>query len=502
MFSLRKLHETARSILFELENLTPCYTHKEADFKDSQISVWDDMCCQPDLLTRSICSQHLDNVKVLLENGFSLDKDHHYPHKQLINVLHWAFYANNARIFKFFIKNGCALKENDAFFYDPKYKKNFKFSILLYALKNKAKFKNFDSFFENLNFDDFDFMLDESIYERLGEPELIEMFESMFELGFSLNEKLLVVAKYTFGSYLRKGLDEFMCSQLFVCLYQNGIRPNLIDYLVNKYAEKFGLDAARDEIVQVVCQSDSCFHLGLFFFMELSLKTSNLIMLLRCLFLYLNRSSVIKLRKMLNKPFHNFANFHFMFYFDDIASPLIENDANYKESFLFKRKYFQIFELFLRYCVFEAKDFYNIACHIGLYVEVDERNLKKSLEFFVLFVFYFLENELATTDFILEWAFEILKSLDDDSISGYSRLLIEKLVYLVCETYKKTPKSLLRLCRQKIRDEIQVINDEDLNKLDLPKELNLYLRNTLLIDEDFFYSNYEFLFNRAKELLE
>ena len=43
MYSFRNMHEIARSILYELENLTCCYTYKETNFKDNGISIEDDI---------------------------------------------------------------------------------------------------------------------------------------------------------------------------------------------------------------------------------------------------------------------------------------------------------------------------------------------------------------------------------------------------------------------------------------------------------------------------
>ena len=502
MYSFRDLHEIARSVLYELENLTCCYTYKETNFKDNRMSIEDDMCWQPDILTRSVCSKYLDNVKVIVENGINLENA--YPHKELKSALHWAFYADNIKIFKCLIKNGCFLNENDIF-YDPKYKKNFRFSILLYVLKNKSKFKNFDYFFENLKFDDFHFMYKQNIYEHLNEQDIVEMYEDMFEFGFNINEKLLVIShyKYIFHFYLSKGLNDFMYSQLFVCIYQNGIKPNLINYLVGKYASIYGMDAARNEIVQIISLSESTYHLNLYFYMEVELRTSNLIMILKILFPYLNRSSIIDLRQTLNKPFRNFANFHFMFYFNDTVSPLIENESNTK-NYLFRRKYFQIFNILIKYCAFKETCFDDTLYFIYLatfdfHQEMDNQNFKKSLEFFVLYVLYFIENGILNTDYILNWVNN--KIIDNSSISTDKQLFISKLVGLICEKYNKTPKRLIKLCRQKIRNTIQIITDEDINKLDLPKELNSYLKNTILLNENYFHSYYGYLVNCANELL-
>ena len=502
MYSLKRLHETARSILYEIQNLTCCYTYKETNFKDSGISIYDDMCCQPDLLTRLICSQYFSNAKILFENGFKSDTDYLYAHEELKTVLHWALYANNIQIFKFLVKNGYTIKDNDIF-YDAKYEKNFGFSVLLYVLKNKSKFENFDYFFDNLEFSDFDFMNKENIYKHLNEQELIEMFEFMFEIGFNLNANSLVVSRYSFRMVIQEDLNDFMCSQLFACIYQNNIKPNLINYLVNAYIERYGIDAARNEIVKLIAQSVLIFHEYLFFCRETDLETTSMITILNLLFQNLDRSAIIRLRKKLSKLF---ANFHFLNYFDNKLSPLIEKDSNYRDCYLFKRNYFKIFDIFIKYCVFEANDFYNISVHIDvgftklLYSEMDSLNSKHTFEFKVLFALYFLENANVNSDFILEWGKCEMPTFY--LLSSSSKLLIEKMVCLMCEKFDKTPKSLLQLCRQKIRDSVEIVTDESIDTLGLPKKLNLYLKNTILIDEKDFYSFYDYLFKSANELLE
>lgn len=125
-----------------------------------------------------------------------------------------------------------------------------------------------------------------------------------------------------------------MCSQLFVCINQNSIKPSLINYLVNKYVENYGIEAARNEIVRVISCSSTNYHLNLFHLKEVFLETANMLIILKTLLRYLNRYSIINLRKALNTPF-NFVDYHFLFYFHNIVSPSIENDSNYRDCYLF-----------------------------------------------------------------------------------------------------------------------------------------------------------------------
>ena len=136
---------------------------------------------QPDVLSRAISSQSIENVQLLLDNGLDLQNFKTYPFKKFKSPLHWAHYCNNIEMFHLLIKNGSIFNHDDIF-YDFNHKKNFKFSLYLHFLREN----NFN-ILNILKFDPGQFMTSFKLYEHLKNDEIIEIFESLFKIGFSLN---------------------------------------------------------------------------------------------------------------------------------------------------------------------------------------------------------------------------------------------------------------------------------------------------------------------------
>ena len=176
------MHETARSILYEVDELDCCYNYEntEFDFNADKLtsSILEEMYIQPDILCRAICSNSIDNLRLLAENGYNLVK--HYKHPKFKSSLHWAYYCDNLEIFNYLLESGCSINENDIF-YDPEHKKNFKFALYLHFYKEKR-----EEIYKSLKFDDLFYLTNYNLYEhyRNGD-DIINLFESLFKIGFS-----------------------------------------------------------------------------------------------------------------------------------------------------------------------------------------------------------------------------------------------------------------------------------------------------------------------------
>ena len=140
IFSFKKLHETARSILYEVDKLDCCYNYEntEFDFNADKLtsSILEEMYIQPDILCRAICSNSIDNLRLLAENGYNLVK--HYKHPKFKSSLHWAYYCDNLEIFNYLLESGCSINENDIF-YDPEHKKISNLLYIYIFIKKKEK---------------------------------------------------------------------------------------------------------------------------------------------------------------------------------------------------------------------------------------------------------------------------------------------------------------------------------------------------------------------------
>jgi hypothetical protein len=85
MFSLEFLLNKFSEILYEEANLNSCFKFKDECFVEKSTNsnkigdIYNDMMIQPDLLTRAICSQNLNNLKSLVKFGYELNKSIIFP---------------------------------------------------------------------------------------------------------------------------------------------------------------------------------------------------------------------------------------------------------------------------------------------------------------------------------------------------------------------------------------------------------------------------------------
>ena len=67
-----------------MDDFSGCFSYKpKLEKQENEVnSIYDEMVYQPDIITRAICSQYTNNVKLLVENGFKLENVK-YDHKIL-----------------------------------------------------------------------------------------------------------------------------------------------------------------------------------------------------------------------------------------------------------------------------------------------------------------------------------------------------------------------------------------------------------------------------------
>jgi hypothetical protein len=227
-YSFKYLHELAKTIVYEIKSPNIFYHFRfEYDNVIDTDSIYKEMQIQPDILTRAICSQSVENVKLLLDNGLKPEKYTSYRHPLLKSALHWAYYWDNLEIFDLLVKYGFRTNKDylETSFYDPSFKKNFGFSLYLHFLREK-KYEILDS----LKFEDTEnFMTSYKIYEHFkSEQDVIQLFESLDRIGFSLESNHTIHNRLDF----RQSSDNYI--QLIVCINQNGIEAHTIKYLIQK----------------------------------------------------------------------------------------------------------------------------------------------------------------------------------------------------------------------------------------------------------------------------
>jgi hypothetical protein len=243
VYSFENLFEKANSILYELPSLNVCFNYKAVfeDLKDSNSidEIEEDLIRQPDILTRTICSKSAINLNLLFENGYKLDTSLIYNHNYLKSPLHWAFFSNNVYMFNYLISNGFQIEENDIF-YDSTFKKNFKFCLYLHFLRNKAKY-NGEFVYKQLEFNVSQAMGYFNIYEKYSLEQIIEIFESMFTIGFDF---MLTENFFKLNSF------HYKYTQFASCIAQKHVNSYILGYLINKYTKIYGYAKAQQELAE------------------------------------------------------------------------------------------------------------------------------------------------------------------------------------------------------------------------------------------------------------
>ena len=486
---MKKTLEVARSVLYEEQNLSCCFNFKRTNLDPNHLtrldSLYDDMMIQGDLLSRAICSQSLQNVKLIIENGYVIENN---ESTILKSPLHWAFYCNNKLIFDYFIQMGYSIIDDDIF-YDPTHKKDFQFSLYLHFFKNKAKFKNI-LIYKQLKFDHVGFMLHFKLYKKYGEDQIFDLYESMFRLGFDLSIKKNILNKNDcFYAGVEQNGIEF--TQLICCLCQNGITKSIIKYLVNKYLHEYGYEKTQVELIKIIKVSIYYFFYYLTDSPSPRLTSTDLIILLDTLFDLLDENSLKHLRRIfrnnLDELFHNLVR-GFIEKYEGKAKMQIEYHLDY----LYDRKSFRIFDYFVKYKLFNYRDVNNRLSYLTFFVIFGKYIYKRDVHLLALMILYLLMNKVCDRKKIFEWfRMEINsnKRYVKRRITFFTKIFATIYDNFVNNYHKKTLK-LAHIARGCIRDRIRNLSKFDLNKLNLPEHLACFIKESILLNKKDYFEIY------------
>ena len=497
--SMEKTSQTAKSILYELDDFTRCFNYRpKLEKQEHEVnSIYEEMVYQPDIITRAICSQYINNVKLLVENGFKLENIK-YDHKILKSPLHWAYFCDNIKIFNYLMEHGCQIDLNDEIFFNRKYKKKFKFALIFYLIREKTMHKS-DFLYKQLNFDRMDFM-EFNFYEYLTEKQTTHMFESLNEIGFDFKIKSIFL-NYTLlldiKEYDELEIKNSTCSQLFPCLCQKGIKPEIIKYILNEFKQQCECeDVFEDEFAKALLHTTFFYATNLYGYPsylipKLKLRSVDLLNILNSLFPLLNESSITKFQIL-------FTNMKKVMCICGIAD-LLANDNDSRNyiveskdinNYLFNMIDFKILDIFVSYNLFSLKNYSNLFESLLNY----RVYLKQLAPKACCFIIYYLNNNLSDSEKILNAVKSSIFRMRDFVDGGYHPIITkeardyceDKIVKVYSYEIKKT-KSLLYWAKQAIRSSIGVITSDKLEKLNLSFNLKNLILKTDKLEQDKFY---------------
>lgn len=464
--------QTARSICYELEDFGACFNYHEAKFKEkeSKNSIYEDMMVQPDILTRAICSQSVENVKLLFEFGYKPNLNAVYEHSELRTALHWAYYCDNVDIFNYLIVKGFEL-DSSHLFYDPSHKKNFKFSLYLHFLREKTKI-NEAFVYDSLKFDESQCLIELKLYEHFDRAQIVEIFESMARLGFCFNVKSEVLNIY--DTYVKGSSKDVAYSQLAFCVCQNGISSDLIDYFVGEFKRKNDHKTTQYELAKIVKYSSLYYHTHRCHRLDSSwirLQSRDLIVILASLYPLLELNSLTQL----NQSF--FYEEYRRYFFYDLYCIF------HYEKFVYETDSFRIFDFYINYGLMSADDCLEFLNRFvwGCYDEDFEKQMANSMQF----MSYVLENEIVKPKDLLDFcelkvwndaSFREERVITDELSEANLHILRENLRLLIFNASKT--RSLLCLSRGVIRGLFKS-GRIGLSRLNLPFAILNYVGNTL-----------------------
>ena len=491
MCSFRLLHTIAKSVIYEVKSLNCCYIDTQiklnkANF-DNHLSLYKELALEHDILTRCICSQSLDNVKLLIDNGFDV-KTIKYENKKLKTPLHTAFYCDNLPIFNFLLNNGCEIG-NDDIFYDFNFKKNFKFALYLYLYREKIRINNQNLYlYELIEFDYSGFILNFSLYEHFNEAEIIRLYETLFEIGFSLNETSEVYNKFDLKNHT--GMEEiklYKFTQLLNCICQKHITHNAINYLVSKFLEQNSMDVLQEELAKIIRQCT-------FYYQILNgdencdkLRSKDLLVILGALFPKLNNKSMLDLKYLINFSIDDFMDCHFKSY-SYFYNYETKSDSNFN---VFYKNSFKIIEYFIKYDIFNHNVYFKILYSlVSSYTNSDDNSFESFVKNFCLFIDYFLQNRFLTRNDVLCWLFSEISIKWKFTENEYNMLC--KNIKIVCDTRGKNPFSLFNLARFSIKHSVNITSDQNISKFNLPGYLKKSLMDTIKNEQGYLINLLDF----------
>jgi hypothetical protein len=365
-------------------------------------------------------------------------------------------------------------------FYDSNHKKDFKFSIYLYFLKNKVKINDI-LICEQLKFDYLGYIPTLKLYENLNEDQIFDMYESMFQIGFDLSIKrqILNYRDFVYPAIKKTG---FEFTQLICCLCQNGITKPLIKYLLKKYLHEYGYEQTQFELVKIINNSIYYYHWYINYYSNPRLKSSDLIILLDNLLDLLDENSLQLLRRIFRNNIDEFFDLHARGFVENYRKTSVINQTEYFVNYLYDRKYFKVFDYIFKYKLFNYRDIKNTLFHLHFCVIYYEYVYKKDVHLLAMMILYLLINKYFDKKKMFEW-FRMLVNIN----KGRKIKFFKKIFISIWESYEniccKTPLKLTQIARDCIRNRIKNMSKFNLNKLNLPEHLADFIRESILLDK-------------------
>lgn len=495
IFSFNYLHKTARSVLYEVDSLKSCYDYYNAEFELNAGtitgSILEEMYNQPDILCRAICSSSIENVKLLADNGYNLVK--HYKHPKLKTSLHWAYYCDNLEIFKYLIENGCTFDENDIF-YDPNHRKNFKFALYLHFYQEKRQ-----DVYKSIQFDKYQVLTGYKLYEHFqNKNDIINLYENMFKLGFSLCLNTEVLNELLF----RKDNVYINVTQYAICVCQANTSLFTIKYLKNKFINECKSDELmQDYLVNLIKHIIFlyCTSLNKDIYKKCNthkISSSGLIKILSEVLPLLNKNSILTLNLFENTEVFILDIFSLListFRFED-KTILVEGSNEYS-SYFYDRKSFKIIDLIISFNLLPSEYYFDYI----IYEILDSRNFiencDSAIEILALYYLYLLNNKYISSESLISSLKKVYHiSLFDIIGPDIARLLMDT-INSVINFNISLSESLVNLAKNEIRNSIQYISNDILSKLDLTIDALNEIRRTSKVSKESFY---KFYFNKEK----
>jgi hypothetical protein len=181
-----------------------------------------------------------------------------------------------------------------------------------------------------------------NIYEKYNLEQIIQIFESIFKIGFDF------MLKFDFVKYFFIPKNEFYhykFTQLASCMGQNYINSSIIDYLITKFTDIYGYAKAQQELVE------SLKHCLMFYQLSRRLKLEYLNEILEFILPNLNETDFLYFMKIFTKSKKIFTSSFAICYF-----------AEYNGYWFYTKK-FKTLDYFYNYEILDLDDSLNIiAC--------------------------------------------------------------------------------------------------------------------------------------------
>ena len=456
-YSFENLHQFAKGILYEVDSISCCYNQRYVleHYKPNEMET---LRIQPNILIRAICSQSVDNVKLLLDNGLDCESLKFYPFKLFKSILHYPFYCQSVEIFHLLLSNAFCIKDADVF-YDVNEKKSFRFALYFHYLKEN----NFE-ILNSLEFDHSQFMISFKLYEKLQKDEILKLFESLFDIGFSI-----FLGDYFHTDNSTKDKTAFYFIQLLPCINQNGIKSYLIQYLIDKLTKyEKDSDRVQAELNSLLFNIIVLFHYNTFKLKRPKLQKNDLFEIFSSVFPNIH-DYCLNEKKILDS-----CDFILFEFFDSIQYIKL---AQLPSKSVYQIEYFKIIDLLLNYSLFSLniiKEFFINLCSKALIYYFDSK-----IVIIAALTLYLLQNDFLDVNAINSLNQEIYE-INANLLPEHAQS-IQSLISLVCNSDSKSAKSLKHLSRKIIKKSLKCKCKNHLNLLNIniPTTLLPYIYETI-----------------------